>query len=279
MATGCSGLVDDGGNGGLTPDQITARRLWLTKALPVLHGNCAMCHVDGGTGATPAPTFIAGASDLDIRDTLLGHEPPEINLDAPATSHLLTRGSHDGPALDGSQSSDLVEWIRAEKAAGSSTGEPTAVIQTAKFPPAICTAGLPDDPAAPNPSCLVNKIALDTVGGVGAQIEFVLQPLSPGSYMTNMKLVPGTGGVYMEHPLFVSWPAGSVDGRDDCAPDPNGDNFCSDTLDRFASTVMNLMPGALPAEQQIASGTSTFPAFLSTDMMSIQFKIVSAYKP
>ena len=93
------------------------------------------------------------------------------------------------------------------------------MIQTAKFPPSICTAGLPDDPAAPNPSCLVNKIALDSVGGVGAQIEFVLQPLSPGSYMTNMKLVPGTGGVYMEHPLFVSWPAGSVEGRDDCAPE------------------------------------------------------------
>src|SRR5262245_33034828 len=44
LVVGCSGLIDTGDNGGLTPEEATARRLWVEKALPVIQANCTVCH-------------------------------------------------------------------------------------------------------------------------------------------------------------------------------------------------------------------------------------------
>jgi hypothetical protein len=269
LATGCSGLVDDGADTGLSSAEVNARRLWINKALPVLVDNCSSCHATGQGGSQPAPTFLAGDGDLGIRDTLRAHDPPQLDFRSPPRSRLLTRGPHDGPALDGVQSSDLLEWIFAEKEASPDT---QPVIEVAKFAPSVCTAGLPDDPAAPNPNCLYNRIPLDPVGGAGAQIEFILQAVPDGSYMTNLRLVPGPGGVYMEHPIFITWPAAP---RPGCDTDASGASFCLDSLDRYAQTTLNLMTDPAP----IGSGTTTFAGFLATDMMSIQFTEVGAYKP
>lgn len=276
-AIGCSGLVDDGGSDGLTSDELAARQAWFNKALPVLTFSCASCHVSGVGGSTPAPTFLAGESDLDMRETLLSHvpvgvdKPSLIDFSSPTRSELLAHGDHDGPALDGVQTSNLLEWILAEKKAA---GDLVALPEVAKFMPTICTAGQPDDPAAPNPNCMYNRIPLDEVGGVGASIEFILQSLPGGSYLTNMRLVPGAQGVFMEHPIFVSWPLAE---KPNCVANANGEFSCLDPLDRFATMTLNIMAGGAP--EPMGMGNTTFTDFAATDMMSIRFTNVGPFNP
>ena len=213
---GCSGLIDGGGSGGLTPEQQTARRIWVEKALPQLQANCVVCH----DGTRPNIGFIIGAGDLDKRESILAYAPAVVNLDAPSSSRIMTKGLHEGPALDATQTSDLLEWVNAEKVAAGSTGEEPPTLETTQFLVQVCTSGLPDAPGAPNPNCLVNKIPLTDIGATGAEVQFVVQSLGSGLYMTNLRLVPGTDGAFIEHPLFVSYPA------DDSAPK-------ADTIDRF----------------------------------------------
>lgn len=277
--TGCSGLVDDGGRGGQTDAQIKAKTAWLAKALPSLRANCIMCHATGVGGSSPAPTYLAGGSDLEIRDNLLAFMPPEVNLDAPPLSKLLTRGPHDGPALSSGDASDILEWLKAEKEAGSTTGPTMPPLATAKFQPQICTQEPPDTAAAPNPNCLVNSVALDSVGGTGASVKFVIEPINGGtqSYMINMAVDPGTSGVRIEHPQFISWPADpAAADRPDCVDDASQGVYCPDAIDRFQTLVLNVA-GGTPAA--IPPGTQTFDKFLPTDMMTIQFKTVGAFQP
>jgi len=270
LVTGCSGLVDDGGTGGLSPDEITARKLWLQRALPLLKANCDECH----GGSMPDIDFIAGTSDLEIRDNLLAHQPVEVDLDSPPNSHLLTRGAHDGPALNASQSSDLLEWMRAEKQA---QGVATVIVGVTKFQVSLCTSGLPDTPAAPNPNCLVNHVALDEVGAAGATIDFVAQALSGATYITNLQLTAGPAGVFVDHPLFVTYPATPDETRIGCQQDAAGETFCGDSLDRFGTLKLNLMTGAAPAV--LGDGTATFTDFVASDQVSIHFKEAGAFKP
>ncbi len=259
---GCSGLIDGGGSGGLTPEQQTARRLWVEKALPQLQANCVVCH----DGTRPNIGFVIGAGDLDKRDTILAYTPAVVNLDAPSSSRIMTKGLHEGPALDATQTSDLLEWVNAEKVAAGSTGEEPPTLETTQFLVQVCTSGLPDaPPGAPNPNCLVNKIPLDDIGATGAEVHFVVQSLGSGLYMTNLRLVPGVDGAFIEHPLFVSYPA------DGSAPK-------ADTIDRFFNVKMNLAMTATPEEQQIGGGTAAFVGFLASDKLAIHFKNASVFK-
>lgn len=259
---GCSGLIDGGGSGGLTPEQQTARRIWTEKALPQLQANCVVCH----DGTRPNIGFLVGTGDLDKRDAILAYAPAVVNLDAPSSSRLMTKGLHEGPALDSTQSSDLLEWVNAEKAAAGSTGEEPPTLETSQFLVQVCTSGLPDAPGAPNPNCLVNKVPLTDIGATGAEIHFVVQSLGSGLYMTNLRLVPGADGAFIEHPLFVSYPA-------------DGSEPKFDTIDRFFNVKLNLQMTATPEEQQIGGGTAAFVGFLASDKLAIHFKGASVFKP
>jgi hypothetical protein len=263
---GCSGLIDGGGSGGLTPEQQEARRLWVEKALPQFQANCTVCH----DGARANVEFLTGAGDLDKRDSILAYTPGVVNLDAPASSRVLTKGLHEGPALLATQSSDILEWVNAEKAAAPGPGDEGPALETAQFLVSVCTSGLPDAPGAPNPNCLVNKIGLTDIGATGAEIQFVAQSVGSGLYLTNLRLVPSTDGAYIEHPLFVSYPAPT---EADPNPLPK-----ADTIDRFFSVKMNLQQAATADEQLIQGGTAAFVGFFATDKIAIHFKDLSVFK-
>lgn len=264
MMVGCSGLIDNGGTGGLTPEEQTARRLWVEKALPQLQANCVVCH----DGSRANIGFVTGAGDFDKRDSILAYTPNVVNLDAPASSRVLTKGLHEGPPLDATQSSDILEWLNAEKAAAPAPGDDGPILETDQFLVSVCTGGLPDAPGAPNPNCLVNHIPLGTIGATNAEIQFVVQQLTSGTsmYLTNLRLVPGAEGAMIEHPLFVSWPA-------------DGSPPKADTIDRFFNVKMNLMASATSDEQLIAGGTAAFVGFSTADKISIHFKNVSVFVP
>ncbi len=246
---GCTGLIDDGSKG-LTPEQAVARRMWTDKAEPALI-TCVSCH----NGSRPNIDFLVG-SGLDMRDALLAFEPTVVNIGAAQSSRLITKGAHEGPSLGAVETSDILEWIRAEKDAAGSTEEPAATLETARFRPLICTSGTP--PAA---TCPVNDVDLTSLGLPGAKLHFVAQALGSGLYLNQLSVIAGADGVFIEHPLFVSYPA-------DGEPKP-------DMIDRFFNVKMNLMANA---NEQLNGGTASFVNFVATDEIAIHFKALQKYQ-
>ncbi|HTL84509.1 MAG TPA: hypothetical protein VL856_04960 [Acidimicrobiia bacterium] len=194
------------------------------------------------------------------KNDLMTYEPQVVNLTAPQSSRILTKGQHEGPAFTAEQTSKVLDWIQKEKDAAGSTGETGPSLETAAFLPLICTSGAPG-----TQDCPFNNVDLTDVGIPEAKIQFTVQALGSGLYLSNLKLVPGSMGAYIEHPLFVSKPATGE-------PKP-------DTIDRFFAVKMNLQQTATPAEQQIAGGTAAFVGFQATDMLSIYFKAAKVFQP
>lgn len=254
--TACSGLIDDGDTGTtLTPEEFAARTAFVEKAKPVLDTYCISCHA----GSDPSVAFMAGADAMAQRDSMLAFDPSVINLAAIQSSRLLTKGAHSGPALTAQQSSEILQWVTAERDAAGSVGTVDTGLETAAFTPLLCTSGLPG-----TETCPINFVDIGSLveGWAGAKIRFVAQPLSQDLYMTNLALEGGPEGVYLEHPLFVSWPV-------------QGDPI-PDTLDRFFSVKLNMMPGAVP--ESIGGGTAAFVHFTPTNQLTIHFKVVDRYR-
>ncbi|MCW5804357.1 MAG: hypothetical protein KIT31_18440 [Deltaproteobacteria bacterium] len=264
LTVGCTGLIDGGDNGGLTPEEAKARAAWVQQALPRLNAACSSCH----GGAREMINFIQQpATDNEIRETLLAYQPAVVNLDAPSSSRLLTKGLHEGPPLSTDDASALLDWIQKERDAAQSLpeGPGIVVVETAQFNPQYCSGGLPGNPEG---TCPINFVTLDSLGATGAKISFVAQALGSGLYLTNLKLVPGTSGVFLKHPLFVSYPATGT-------PVP-------DSIDRFFNITMNLKDDQVAIEaQQIGGGTAAFVGFGAgpADKLAIHFKEIGLFKP
>jgi len=255
--TACSGLIDGSEDATLTPEETAARTAYIDKAKPVLDTYCISCHA----GSDPAVAFMVGADAMAQRKSLMEFDPQVINLEAPQSSRILTKGAHSGPALTAQTSSDVLQWISAERDAAGASGTVDTGLETAAFTPLLCTP-----PAAPGTAgCPINYVEIGALveGWAGAKIKFVAQALSQDLYMTNLALEGGPEGVYLEHPLFVSWPV-------------QGDPI-PDTLDRFFSVKLNMMPGAMP--EAIGGGTAAFINFTPTNQLTIHFKVVDRYRP
>lgn len=249
---GCSGLID-GGDEDISPEERVARQLYVSKAKPVFDTSCASCHA----GSDPTVAFLQGPDALSQRETLMTSNV--VNLEAPQSSRILTKGAHSGPALIASQAADLLEWLSAERDAAGVTGGGDSGLETAPFTPVLCTSGLPGEPTCPITYVDISPLVPNWAG---AQIRFVAQPLSQDLYVTNLAIEGGAEGVYIEHPLFVSWP---VEG------DP-----IPDTLDRFFNVKMNLKAGDEP--QPIGGGTAAFINFSPNNQLTIHFKILDRYR-
>ena len=117
-----------GGGGSLTPEEQIAATKFKTDAYPLFSTVCAACH--GGTDPTIA--FVQASTPETMRTLLLGWDPQVVNISAPESSRVLTKGAHSGPAMDATQTSAVLGWIQAEKdAAGAGSGSVT--ITTEKF--------------------------------------------------------------------------------------------------------------------------------------------------
>ena len=274
VLAGCTGLIsgpETGGSGNLTPEQQVAANKFKTDAYPIFNTICSACHA----GTDPATAFVQATSIDGMRKQLLGFDPQVVNLDAPESSRVLTKGAHEGPALDATQSAAILGWIQAEKDAAS-TSTTTVEITTDEIIPALCTGGVAGDVAGcstgdPTHCCPVNQVGLDKLGLIGAEIDFVAQPLSSDLYVSDLYLKASTDGVYLEHPLFVSWP-------DKGDPIP-------DSIDRFFAVKMNLAMTTTPAVcpgsscDHIGAGAAAFIGFAPANKLSITFKVLEAFHP
>lgn len=267
MMAGCTGLIDDTVlPTDLEKDEANARRLWDEKAWPILELQCAGCHA----GTMPNIDFISAiGADVTmntyaIREKLVTFAPTVVNLETPPSSRILTKGLHDGPELSTADISDLLEWVRAEQDARPQPGEEGGgvVLATAPIMPQLCPTG------TPLPSCPVNVIDLASLGLEGASISFTAIQFPSQLYINQLKLVSGTSGAYIEHPLFVSRPPPPPENEPAREP-------IADGIDRYFNLKMNL---AMATEEMIDGGTASFVGFPAENSLEIHFKVITPYK-
>jgi hypothetical protein len=245
LLAACSGEIQSDIYEDLDPKAQVALEKWVEKAYPVLGTKCIMCH----DGSMPMIGYLAGASDIEKRDTLIAYMPAVINLSAPMSSRMLTKGSHTGPALDAKEASDILSWIVAEREARLTMTEP---IRSPKIAPTLCTM---------NP-CPLNTLDLSAIVP-GASVTFEVSQLVSDLYITNIKLVPGAMGVHIVHPTLESW--------DPAMPTPK-----PDPIDRWFNVDLNLAPGAMPAD--IGTGEGTFTGFNAAHELSMRFDVLEMQK-
>ena len=262
VLVGCTGLIDgSSGNSGDDDDgsqaMASAMQKWTGEAYPLLSAQCSACHA----GQRQGIGFLIGADPTAVRDTLLKYDPPVINLDTVSISRIVTKGLHDGPQLSTSQVSTVLDWLQAEhQAASASANNSATLIASTAMLVQTCTADTPEG------GCPVNHIPLSslanaTAGVDGAEITFSATALSSGLYLTDMKVNGGTTGVYMEHLLFVS---------------KQKSGLFPDQIDRYFSTKLNVAANATVA---LGGGTEQFGGFAATDMVQVDFKVLSPFKP
>lgn len=280
VATGCLPTIG-GGEPQLTPEEILARRLYVDQADPVMVVACKGCH-DGGMAAPPA--FLIGETPLERRQSLLDAMPNVVNLEAVGSSRILRKGQHEGPAMGTKDAVGVLQWITAERDAAQ-VGASDPALRTELIDLKPCQMGQLPEP--PNPNCPLNTFALDTVGDgtAGTTVSFAVTEISGGLYFTNLKLIPGPMGAFVEHPLFVAFGADNVNSpriEENCGPIPDGPTnevACTDAFDRFFDLALNVNVGASADEQFISGGAHTFLTFRMTDKLAIQFKTVKTFQP
>ena len=247
LLASCTGDIQDKSLAGLTPAQALAKQRWLQKAEPVFKAKCVMCHDGSMATASPVPDpYLVGANDMAIRDTAIAYTPQLVNLGAPGSSRVLTKGMHEGPAMTAQEATDVLGWINAERDARP----PAMVIETT---PVMMMA-----------SPAVTTVPLDSLGYANASISFTAMTINGGdTYVTGITITAGADGLYLQHPLFVSDPAGM-----DPVPDPN---------DRFYATTFNLMMNGTTTLSTGTPGT-TFVGFNIGNPLSIRFDVLDKYR-
>jgi hypothetical protein len=89
--------------------ELTADEAWIQLALPALRAaSCTTCH---GNSNIDTIDFLAGNTDLEIRDTLLASGIVEEEM---FQSRLLTKGFHEGNPLTGEQVDAILSWLELE---------------------------------------------------------------------------------------------------------------------------------------------------------------------
>jgi len=255
---GCTGLVD-GGSDGQTPQQKAALIAWSQKALPVLKQDCLSCH----NGSRANVGFLAGGDDIAIHDTLMAFTPSVVNLDAASSSQIVTKDLHEGPRLTDTELSVMLDWLYAERdAANHNPDMPVQQLATKPMAVQLCTGGDPGSATCPTNHIVLDGVPTDGTVLTGAEITFTAQTVGSSLYLSRLSGNGGTSGFYLEHLLFVSLPAMA-------APFP-------DQIDRYFALKFNVGPNAT---SPVGGGTEDFIGFKPTDMISLHFKTLSAFKP
>jgi len=250
---GCTGEVDQGEQvANLSPQQQLAQTAWIKQARPALRdGTCDTCHA--GQMTQGAPSYMAGMTDLDARDTMVTSVPSVISLGSPRTSPVLLKGMHEGPALSAAEATAILTWITYEQGARM---DMTMEIETAHTPLADCSAGAPGDPTCATPT----TIDLTAAGSTGSTITLYAKPLGADLYVQQLEVTAGPSGLTLVHPIFRSWPAGATDPK----PDAN-DTFYNVSL-------------MVPAGMKVKLGgmlNYNFTGFAATDPISVKFDALS----
>ncbi|HVK77663.1 MAG TPA: hypothetical protein VM734_30370 [Kofleriaceae bacterium] len=244
LLAACVGQLEpgtgDGDGDGAGPDAggddpaAAAKASFDTNVKPLMEGFCRACH-----GGTDALGFLR--AEPDVHTTVMMW-PGLIDLDTPSSSRVLTKGAHDGPAWTVEQAATIRSWIDLEVVARAGDDE-EEVIETPIIDP---VAGL-------------NTIPLDVIGLTGASVQFQAEKLSLGLYLSEIKVVAGTGGARVVHPLFVTWT--------DDVPRP-------DPVDSFEQLDLGVAAGQSAA---VGGGLLMLVDVAPTARLSVHFRVAEPY--
>jgi hypothetical protein len=130
--------------------------------------------------------------------------------------------------------------------------ETSETIETAPFSLLVCTGG---DPGSP--TCPFNDVSLGELGAEGS-FRFTATALANALHIDKATFAAGAGGLYLEDPRIVTWPAGATTGTATTA---------------FAGLVLNIPPNA--AEP---AGTAAITGEVPT-RISLRFTVFDVYRP
>jgi hypothetical protein len=105
-----------GGSGGSGGAPSGAQNFFNQNVAPILMANCAACHLANGSAA--APQFL-GPNQSSMYATLKAN--PSLTGE-PSHSMLLTKGTHEGPALTSTQASSVRLWLMMEHPGSTDPG-------------------------------------------------------------------------------------------------------------------------------------------------------------
>ncbi|MEZ4367372.1 MAG: NUDIX hydrolase [Kofleriaceae bacterium] len=258
-AASCTGTIQGGGGVDAaeeTPAQRAAREAWENPngAFDSLQ-YCASCHA--ATASSGGYDYLAGVTRTAGRQSILEFNAPGAvtNMNAPASSRLLSKGEHNGArALMSNEASAILTWLEAEAVVAGGGGGVTLVV-TEPINVTITT-----DPLNP----ITNTIPLASLGLADATITFLAQPISSYLYLTQLKVNGGSTGAHLVHPLFASVPA-----------DPEAD-VIPDSIDRFFNADPNVEPNM---SASLSGGAAGFADFPPTNKLQISFELVEEYQP
>lgn len=227
------------GDGGVSPTGdgatgIDAATYFSTRVGPTLESRCGGCHGADRTG----PDFLR--PDPDVRTTLLSY-PALVDLTRPASSRLVTKGEHSGPALSASEIETVESWIELEAAEGTMVDPRDVEIATNAVD---VTEGF-------------NVLPLDRIGLPGSVLHFVAARVGSGFFLDSVQVVAGPTGAHFEHPVFVTW----IDGTP--MPDP---------VDRFAGLDIDIEPNTTAT---FDTGTVVLTDFPEGSLLSVHFDAAS----
>lgn len=254
VGLGCTGTIESTEVAGLTPLQQIALTDWINVAEPAFDTNtCATCH-DGSNAEYPnAPPYLMGKTDVDRRNQVLAITPPVVNLQNPQSSRVLVKQIHEGPALDATGVTAILQWIEAEKAARPAPDLPI----TSPYTMMDCVVG-----SAGGSDCPINSIDLTPAGAAGT-ITFTESALDGGTYLQSLTITAGASGLHVVHPQF-----GSVTGTGSGSGTAN-DTF--DDQDRFFNIDMEI-----PASGTLSLGSPTFDNIVPSDPLVVEFDTLTA---
>jgi hypothetical protein len=227
-AAGCVGDIT--GSDGDSAATTAAKAKFAADVQPILDGFCAACH----SGGMPNIEFMM--PNPDARTQMLGWTGL-IDLTAPTSSTLLTKGPHTGPALTPDQAAIMLDWIELEVVAAG--GEPAPTVETDRMTP---VSGL-------------NTVDLTALGLTGTTLTFLYEPLATGMYLSDLEVTGGTGGAHLVNPLFVIWNEGLAE------PDP---------INRFGNVDLTVLEGTT---SQIGGGTAVFVDVIPGSDISVHFRV------
>jgi hypothetical protein len=230
-STGNPGAPTDGGATFAGAEKLF--RALETNLVASCGGANGSCHVAG----TSTPTWLAAP---DAYASIKKY--PGIIVKDPATSKLLTKGAHLGPALPAALADSVKKWLTVEAEAVKATPAPT----TEAF--AIAAGANTID------------ISKGGTGVTGAKLTF--DATINGSILTlmNLKLVaPAASGVHIVHPLFITVP-------------PTG-TPAEDPADSFSNLDQTVGAGATA---QLGVGTLILSNWVAGAQLKIEFTTLAS---
>ena len=116
---GSGGTVGSGGSGGSGGATMTPQAYFENNVSPIFLSKCSSCHMGSGTDANgpnwlgPSETAFYVSVKMDTRF---------YTPSAPASSLLITKGQHEGPALLAGEAQAIQSWLALEASPGGGTG-------------------------------------------------------------------------------------------------------------------------------------------------------------